>query len=141
MKMNVSFDKAAFKKSMNDINKQVSRGMRKAVADVTAATLKESRAQMSEMIYNKPIPTTKSGKPAWKRTSNLLRQERSYMKKPLEGVIDNKAPYANFRHDLDTPSPIDGVTRSAPWREKTVEVMESKAQRIADKAMKSELRD
>jgi hypothetical protein len=140
MNVKIELDKASLDKSLNDIQKKTDRGIRKAVTDVTAATLKESRKQLSELVYNKPIPSRKNGKPAWKRTSNLIRQERMYMNNPLEGVIDNHAPYAEARHELDRPSPVDGVTRRAPWREKAVEAIEHKVKRIAEKALESELK-
>lgn len=112
--------------------------VQKAVIDVTAVTLVESRNQLSAMVYNKPIPKRKrSGKPAWKRTNHLINQERSYHPSRFEGIIDNKAPYAQARHDLNKPSPIDGKTRRAPWRRTAVKKVQPKVKAIVEAALSS----
>lgn len=123
-------------KLLKDKADKVPDALHKAVVRTTAAALHESRNQLSEQVYNQPIPTRKNGKPAWKRTSNLIRQERAYYDGPLEGVIDNAAPYAQPRHDLNRPSPVDGKVRKAEWRKTARENIEPKVQQIVEDALR-----
>jgi hypothetical protein len=97
------------------------------VVQATTILYRNSREQMSEKIYNVPIPMRKSGKPAWKRTSNLLNNERMKFRQLSNGaygLIYNNAKnkkdggeYAYWRHQLNTKSPIDKINRHAPWRD------------------------
>jgi len=128
--------------------KQVSVLIAKGVIDATAHVYMHSRGNLSQMVYNQPIPRvlrrkrglTAKGKkrprrmvPAWKRTSHLLRQERSYINGSganTVGTIDNQAKYAQARHDNDRKSPVDGKVRRAPWRQAAVNSTAPRVQRI-----------
>ena len=113
--------------------------------DATGEVFNVSRQWLVALVYVPDIPVVrrfrqriKSGKRAgqwrrfrkltyrlaWRRTSTLLRGERFYFRgrgTDTVGVIDNATPYAEDRHNLDRPSPVDGKTRRARWRDKARE--------------------
>ena len=112
--------------------------IQKAVVDGTTQVLRTAREELSAQVYNKPIPKRKkSGKPAWKRSGNLIRQERMHFPRRFEGVVDNRAPYAHRRHELNKPSPVDGVVRRAPWRKTARDKSAPVVQKIFDNAIKA----
>lgn len=146
--INISHTTPGVVAALQKDGRRVSVLIAKSVTDATALVFTESRGQLSEMVYNQPIPMvmrrkrglTKSGKkrprrsvPAWRRTSHLLRSERSYISgsgATTVGTIDNAAKYAQARHDLDRPSPIDGKVRRAPWRRAAANRTTPRVQRL-----------
>jgi len=64
--------------------------MRDATHKATQVTYEESRKQMRELIYNKPVPTV-NGKKLWHRTGNLRRSERMRFAGDYTGIIENAA--------------------------------------------------
>lgn len=128
MQLDISSNLDEFQKLLQSRANDAPEVVRKAIVDATTIVYLASRGQLVEQVYNKPIPAIvrKRGRdkgksvPAWKRTSTLLRGERFYFVGSglgTVGIIDNKTPYAWHRHQLDRPSRVDGVTRSATWRQ------------------------
>lgn len=118
---------------------QAPRIIERGVKEATAELLKECRNELADMVYNKPIPTLPSGRPAWRRTSQLMRQERAYHTRPFEGIIDNRTPYALARHNLNRSSPVDGQTRRAPWRESAMNKSQGRIKTILEKSVRDSI--
>ena len=77
--------------------------------------LAAGKQAMEEKIYGHSIPTTKSGKPKWVQTRNLINHER----KEVVGMtvrLVNDMVYARRRHELKKPQ-----TRwPAHWRDEAL---------------------
>lgn len=140
MKLSIDSNIPEFAELMRRKRELVPVVVKKAVIDGTTELFQISRSLMVSMIYAKPIPKILRNKrliktgpnqgqwkkfktpqlvDAWRRTNELLRRERFWFRgsgADTTGVIDNSVPYAQPRHDLNRPSPIDGVIRRAPWR-------------------------
>jgi len=72
---------------------------------------------MEEKIYGHPIPQTKSGKPKWRHTRDLIKGEKLQVdRQALTAKLVNDVVYARARHELkagQTPWP-------AHWRDEAV---------------------
>ena len=74
------------------------------------------REAMDRLIYATPIPTNKSGRPKWRRTGNLRRNEK-WQRVDNETVqVTNTMPYAEPRHEAGKPG-RRATTRPAHWRD------------------------
>ena len=80
--------------------KSVEPEMRSATLEATRALWAVAKLEMRRGIYDKPVPTRKSGKPQWRRTGNLRRSERYRMLSPYVGIVSNDAAYSKARHDM-----------------------------------------
>lgn len=90
---------------------------RRAASEATAILLTGSREALQSLIYAKPIPRRRSGKPKWTRSGRLLRGETKTIGADggsVVGTIDNATPYAIYRHQLQGRN-------AAPWREVAVQ--------------------
>ena len=115
-----------------------------AVSAATESLFIASKRQLTALIYQKDIPkVTRTRGPnkgrqvlAWRRKMNaggLLGAETYVISS--DGLVfliqtrpnSRAARYARARHDLNSPSPIDGRTRRAPWREKAVQEGQARA--------------
>lgn len=160
MKIDIGSNLSEFAELMRRRSEATPEVVKKAVIQSTTEIFTISREAMSRLIYNQPIPnrlatkrTIRSGKnkgkvrrfktpklvPAWRRTSNLLRKERFYFRGSgvgIAGTIDNSAPYAKARHDLNRPG-ADGVTRVARWRDEATAKGTPRARAIFREAIKT----
>lgn len=82
----------------------------------------ESKHQMDVLIYNKPIPNRKNGKPMWVRTSNLLNNEQNQVLINAHGAagrVYNSAGYQYSRHESN--GPWRHGDRTAHWHDVTIQ--------------------
>ena len=78
--------------------------MQKATTEATAVMYAESRKQLKELIYDKPVPKRpKSKKPEWNRTGTLRGAGRRRVAAPCLGIVYNDASYAAARHGAGKP--------------------------------------
>ena len=127
-----------------------------AVSVATQSLFVRSKALLTRLIYQKDIPkvTSTRGKNkgqtvlAWRRnmrSGGLLGAETFFIASDgSEGRIETEpsspaAKYALARHDLDRPSPIDGKTRSAPWRREAKEQGFDEAMQLFREALREGL--
>lgn len=110
----------------------------------------ESRDQLNKLIYNVPIPVGKNGKPRWVRTRRLAEAERSQFHRigsAAVGRIYNNARskggfnYAPFRNNNVYATGADGVNRTAPWRDLTVQNKGKQALDVFDGKFSAELKE
>jgi len=88
-----------------------------AVKEMGEEALRISKATMEELIYAHPIPTTRQGKPRWKRTRNLIMRERVVFRTtPPTATLINKVRYAEIRHEMGKPE-RKGTHWPAHWRD------------------------
>lgn len=108
--------------------------VRNAVRQAGSEALDASRQEMEAKIYSHPIPTTKSGKPRWVQTRNLLRHER--VEPAADGLganLVNDMPYARRRHDLGKPN-SSPTPWPAHWRDEALgRIRETFSRRVAER--------
>ena len=110
--------------------------MQKATTDATAVMYAESRKQLKELIYDKPVPKCpKSKKPEWKRTGNLRRSERKRVASPFLGIVYNDASYAAERHEAGKPG-HRRVRYVAHWRDDAAKIARPKIRKIYRDALR-----
>ena len=108
---------------------RVRRRVMRGGSKFTGARIKYYRSKSGDLRRRRvrPAERTRRGRiktrtvKAWRRTGFLRRSERWRMQSPFVGLIINNARYAFARHQLNRPSPIDGVVRRAPWRETAIQ--------------------
>jgi hypothetical protein len=165
MYVNVTHNTSDLVKRLREKAKALPIVVKKAVIDGTTILYVESRTQLSSQIYDQPIPKVRryvvrirSGKnkgqtrrsktgverAAWKRTGTLLRNERMFIEgsgADIEGVIDNKTPYALARHELNRASPYDGLVRRAQWRKDALANKRAEVEQVIETAIDEVLQD
>jgi len=113
MGIEITADTSKLSAALGRTSNEFSSIMRACVLQATSTLFTESRGQMSALIYNVPIPVSNTGRPLWRRTNTLLRNERFYFEKAsgnsLTGLITNNTGYAYWRHEMKGE-------REAPWR-------------------------
>jgi hypothetical protein len=86
---------------------------------IANSVLEFSRQRMHALIYAFPVPRRKSGKPAYKRTGDLLAGERQVPAGPYSFRIVNDVPYAEPRHEAGKPGRRK-VRHPAHWRDELI---------------------
>jgi hypothetical protein len=149
-KLRITVNSKDVSQGLSDISNDMPRILMACVVQATTILYRNSREQMSEKIYNVPIPIRKrSGKPAWIRTSNLLNNEQvtyRQLRNGAYGLIHNEAKnkkdggeYAYWRHQLNAKSPLDGINRHAPWRDLAIATKGDKAIGVFRKKLGNEI--
>ena len=117
--------------------------MQKATGEATRLVWERSKAHMRQDIYGKPIPKRpRSGKPKWRRTSNLRKSEKKRMLSAYEGIVQNPAKakaggggYAHARHNLGlAPGHPDVIPPPPKRKRKTDRVAPFRARAIRETA-------
>lgn len=118
-------------------------GLRLATRRSVAIVLAETKKHINKDIYSKPVPSrVKSGKPAWRRTGNLRRNERGKVLSDFLGLIENPASsksggYALARHEMGKPG-RPKTRYPAHWRDKSIPVVRPKvAKEFRDAILKA----
>jgi hypothetical protein len=136
--------------ALDNATRDMPRMLDAAVLQATKVLYHESIAEVTKLIYNVPIPVSKTGKPRWRRTHNLVNNERFQFHRLgsiSEGRIYNNAKtangfsYAQWRENHVYPTGADGVNRTAPWRDLTVQNKGSEALSAFDGAFNAELKE
>lgn len=133
--IDIQVDLARFQDEMGRLSAQAERAVQLALGDAGQSLFIASKRQLRALIYQKDIPKiTRVRGPnagrqvlAWRRKMNaggLLGAETYVISSDgmaftiLTEPGSPAALYAQARHNLNRPSPIDGRTRAAPWRER-----------------------
>lgn len=150
MSYEIIVDAKALENTLDLTAKDMSRMLDAAILQATKILYRESVEELTKLIYNVPIPVSKTGKPHWRRTHNLVNNERFQfhrLGRISEGRIYNNAKtksgfaYAQWRENHIYPTGRDGVNRTAPWRDLTVQNKGSEALSVFDGAFNAELKE
>jgi hypothetical protein len=132
----IQINAAQFEQQLQRIAAEQPQKLQAAIADAGHWLWTVSKNWLTRLIYQKEIPRRpRSGRLAWRRTYDLRNAERLAVTTDAQGPVatiftDPSSPaarYAEARHNLDRPSPVDGRTRTAPWRTKAHEEGMSRA--------------
>lgn len=101
----------------------ITREQRRAAQTIAKGVSQEAHSQQEALIYSKPIPTSSTGKPLWKRSGRLKQDEKAQtVGRWRESVVlVNRRPYAKRRHEQKKFK----YASPAPWR--TIAVTKKRA--------------
>ena len=107
--------------------------------DAAFGVLERQKARQIGNTYKRAIPRSKTGRPKWKRSGDFQRGQvvkRSRGERSL-GPEGNAAKYEGRLADL--PTGADGVNRSNPAAQRTVEITEPQLGPVFESAIKNAL--
>lgn len=80
----------------------------------------ESKRILRAKIYARRIPVSKSGRPLWSRTDELIEAEKAVVSGP-DVRLENASPHARPRNDLGLPGHrVPKYTLSVQWQPEAV---------------------
>lgn len=103
-----------------------------ASREIAERLTKDSRGDLVEDVYSQPPKTTKTGKQKWRRTGQLLQNERWALRGQGAGrratiVHENRTPYAAARLAYGKPGGRKASPPQRPWRGPAVVLQRNRA--------------